>query len=190
MNTAATLPRPRNQRVLRAATRRAPGAYSLIEMLIALLIIQIIASFVAVSIQSINGAGHVDQVNKRLTGIIRYARMMAMSSGQPCHVDFSITNQTVKVFLGTSTTPVDNAMFPGGQCVLSLNSDQGIAGSKFTSIANCASTTVAGVTTYRCTFGALGTRTNAPTFNLPMTVNFKWGKENASVIIPNVGDPT
>jgi len=179
--------RPRPARAVHF--RRPSGAYSLIEMLIALLIIQIIASFVVVSIQSINGNSHMDQINKRVTGLLRYARMLAMSSGQPCNVDFSVANQTIKVYLGASTTPASNAMFPGGQCVINLNSDQGIAGVTITGLSTCAAVTVSGATVYRCTYGALGTRTSAPTFSLPMTVSFKYGKETSTLTVPNVGDP-
>jgi Tfp pilus assembly protein FimT len=176
-----------------ATPRRSPRArsraYSLIEVLISLLIIQIIATFVMVSSSSLSDSSHLDQLDKRAIGCIRYARMLAMSSGQPCSVEFNQTAQTIKVFLGSSTTPVSNSMFPGGRCAINLASDQGVGGCTIGSVTNAATTGSQTVTAWVCTFGNLGTRTNAPSYSTPMTVTFNYGNASSILTIPNAGDP-
>ena len=164
-------------------------AYSLIEALVALLIIQVIASLVFYSVQSAADSSHLDTVTKETIGALRYARMLSMSANVPVYIDFNTDAQTINVYLSTApTTPVANAMFPKGVCSFNLASDQGISGCKIGTITNCP-TTVAGGTIYRVTYSVLGTRTNAPSFATPMTVTFTYGNGSATLTIPNAGEP-
>ncbi|MGN6367831.1 MAG: pilus assembly FimT family protein [Phycisphaerae bacterium] len=161
-------------------------AYSLIEALIALLIIQVIASLVFYSVQSTTDASHLDTMTKDTIGALRYARALSMSANLPVNVDFNTSAQTINVYLNTSTTPVANPMFPKGSCSFDLKNDQGIAGCKITSVTNCPTN---GTNIYRLTYSVLGTRTNAPSFATPMTVTFAYGGATATLTIPNAGDP-
>jgi Tfp pilus assembly protein FimT len=173
-------------RPIRARRRR---AYSLLEMIVVLLIIQMIAAFAMFSVATVANSGHLDLIRKRCIGAARYARMLAMSTGQPCNVDFNLTNGTIYVSLGASTTPVSNSLFAGGRCLMNLATDQGVAGTTITAVTNSATAPVPGSTVYRCTYGKLGTRTNAPDYTAPMTVTFTYGQSTTTLTIPNAGDP-
>ena len=162
-------------------------AYSLIEALIALLIIQIISTLVFYSVQNASDSSHLDTVTKETIGALRYARMLSMSANVPVYIDFNTTAETINVYLSTApTTPVANAMFPKGVCSFDLKNDQGIAGCKIGTVTNCPT---AAANIYRVTYSVLGTRTNAPSFATPMTLTFTYGNGSATLTIPNAGEP-
>jgi prepilin-type N-terminal cleavage/methylation domain-containing protein len=165
------------------------AGYTLLEMLMALLIIQMISGFVLYSVSAANNGSRLDLLSKRATGALRYARMLAMSSGKTVNVDFNLTSQTINVYLGAATTPVSNALFPGGKCSMNLKSDQGLSGTAISAVSNAPAAPVAGATAYRVTYGVLGTRTNSPSFAQPATVTFTCGSGSATLTIPNAGDP-
>jgi Tfp pilus assembly protein FimT len=169
----------------RTSASRPIRAYSLIEALIALVIIQIVSTLVFVSVQTVSDSSHLDLLSKRTMGALRYARMLAMSSGQSVNADFDLNAQTIRVYLGAGTTPTANSLFPSGLCAVNLNTDQGIAGCKIAAVTNSPTN---GTNIYRCTYGRLGTRINATSFASPMTVSFTYGAGSAVLTIPNAGD--
>jgi prepilin-type N-terminal cleavage/methylation domain-containing protein len=165
------------QHVSRHRTR----AYTLIEALISLAIMAVVASLAICPLSSVNDSTRLDAALKRSTALLRYARMLAMSSGQPCSVEFNTTTQTIAVYLGTAATPAPNSLFAGNTCSLNLAADPAFAGVRISDI------TGAGSTPARFTYGILGTRT--PAASGTMTVTFACGNAVAALTIPAVGDP-
>jgi type II secretory pathway pseudopilin PulG len=161
---------------------RAAGAYTLIEAILCLAILSVITSLALVAVTSMNDSSRLDAVMKRSTAMLRYARMLAMSSGQPCTVEFNTTTQTIAVYLGSATTPAPNNLFANNACSLNLLTDPGVSGVRITDASNAGSPA-------RFTYGVLGTRLNPPSYDSPMVVSFTCGKGAATLTIPNAGDP-
>jgi prepilin-type N-terminal cleavage/methylation domain-containing protein len=176
MSLQSTLP----QRSL--SGKRSARAYTLIEALVCIAILSVITSLAVVPLASLNDSTRLDAVMKRSTSMLRYARMLAMSSGQPCSVEFNGNTQTIAVYLGSATTPAPNALFSNNSCSLNLLSDAGVSGVRISDISN-------GGSPARFTYGTLGTRINPPTYASPMAVTFTCGKGAATLTIPNAGEP-
>jgi Tfp pilus assembly protein FimT len=172
----------RNFPKTRPPRARGRGAYSLVEALVVVSVLAVLTSLVICPLSSVNDSTRLDAAVKRSTALIRYARMLAMSSGQQCTVEFNATTQVINVYLGSATTPVSNSLFNGGACSLNLHTDPGVAGVCITGVTNAG-------TPARITYGVLGTRVNPPSYASSAVVSFACGAGAASLTIPNVGDP-
>src|SRR5690349_8551559 len=94
---------------LRARDRH-PGrrGYSLIEMLMTILITQIIAAMVSVSVSNVAASERANFTGQEIITALRYARQLSQTLGTPCGVIFDSSTQQVKVFRGTTATIVAN----------------------------------------------------------------------------------
>jgi prepilin-type N-terminal cleavage/methylation domain-containing protein len=167
-----------NLAISRPASRRRRG-YSLLEMLITVLIIQIISGMVMVNTSSVQRTEKLQRTGQQMTVALRYARILAMSSGQPAGVEFDVTNNTFRVFQGTSATTVSNSMFASGSYSVNLNTDHDCGGVKIAD----ASLTNAPTSPFRVTFGTLGGTSNYG------SVAINYGGTTLWVSVPQVGEP-
>jgi type II secretory pathway pseudopilin PulG len=154
----------------------------LIEALAALAIMAVIAALAICPLSSVNDSTRLDAALKRSTAMLRYARMLAMSTGQPCSVEFNVTTQVIAVYLGSATSPVANSLFPGGVCSINLAADPALKGVRIADVGN------PGGVPARLTYGILGTRANG-NIAAPMVVSFSCGQGEAQLTIPSVGEP-
>src|SRR4051794_878434 len=98
----------------RPTRRRSRRAYSLIEMLITVLIIQIISGMVMVNVSNVQTNERLARACEQIVLALRYARLQAMSTGQPGGVEFNVASNTVRVFQGNAATTVSTSFIRGG----------------------------------------------------------------------------
>lgn len=146
----ASRPLPRPSRL------RPRRAYSLIEMLITILIIQIISGMVMVNVGSVQRTERLTRAAEQVMVALRYARILAMSTGESAGVEFNTTTHTFRVFQGAAATTVSNSMIPGGLYSISLATSHELNGVKINAV-NIAS----GANPYRITYGKLGGTLNS-----------------------------
>jgi Tfp pilus assembly protein FimT len=173
----------------RGGGRRRGGGYSLVEVLMTCLIIQIIAGMVAVSVSSVASSERTSYAGQEVVTAIRYARQLAQTTGTPCGVIFDTVNQQVKVFRGNTSTIATNANMPGGRYIVSLGQQANTHGVTLTSVslAGSANNNV-------LTYGNIGTISGMPK-GLGSTVNsgfvtLSLGGAAKTVTIPAAGEPT
>lgn len=159
----------------RTRTRR---GYSLIEMLITVLIIQIISGMVMVNVSQVQTNERLARACEQIVLALRYARMQAMSTGQAGGVEFNIASNTVRVFQGASATTVNNSLISGGTYVINFANQGETSGVRLSAamIANDATDP------YRVTFGNLGGTSNNG------YVTLSYGGATKTVQIPMVGE--
>jgi Tfp pilus assembly protein FimT len=170
-----------------AAQRR--GGYSLIEVLMTSLIIQIIAGMVSVSVSDVAATERTNYAGQEVITAIRYARQLAQTDGTPCGVIFDSTNQQVKVFRGNTSTIAANAALPGGQYIIKLAQQANTTGVKITSI-SLTGPAQNNVVTY----GNIGASSGMAK-GLGSTINTGFvvlsnGNVSTKVWIPAAGEPT
>src|SRR5437870_2192120 len=95
-NRAISRGTPRHVRPSRHL-RRWGRAYSLIEMLITVLIIQIISGMVMVNVSQVQTNERLARACEQIVLALRYARLQAMSTGQPGGVEFNVATNSVRV---------------------------------------------------------------------------------------------
>jgi Tfp pilus assembly protein FimT len=179
--------RPYSSLCRRPAPRR--RGYSLIEVLLTSLIIQIIAGMVSVSVSSVAATERTNYAGQETVTALRYARQLAQTDGVPCGVIFDSANQQIKVFRGTTSTIATNNAIPGGQYIINLTQQANTTGVKITSISLTGPAQNAIVT-----YGNIGTSSGVAK-GLGSTVNTGFvvlsdGNAATKVWIPAAGEPT
>jgi len=177
---------PMNNLAVTRTPRRRRRAYSLLEMLITILIIQIISGMVIVNTSSIQRTEKLQRAGQQAVIALRYSRILAMSGGKPAGVEFDVSSNTFRVFQATvpptgatTYTTVTNAMLSTGSYSIDLNGDHDCGGVKIAD----ATLTNATSSPYRVTFGTLGGTTNYGHVSLGYGGTVMW------VNIPQVGEP-
>jgi len=170
------------------SSRRRRG-YSLIEVLMTSLIIQIIAGMVAVSVSHVAETERTSYAGQEAVSALRYARQLAQTTGTPCGVIFDNTTQQIKVFRGTTSTIVSDSAIPGGQYIVNLTTQANTNGVKISSIS------LAGAAgTKTVTYGNIGATSGAPkglgSTNNNGFIKLSIGGATKTVSIPSAGDPT
>jgi Tfp pilus assembly protein FimT len=172
--------------------RRVPQhrrGYSLIEVLMTTLIIQMIAGMVSVSVSNVAATERANYAGQEAITAIRYARQLAQSDGTPCGVIFDAANQQIRVFRGTPSTTAVNSAIPGGQYIIKLAQQANTTGVKITSV-SLAGPPQNNVVTYGNIGAISGTAKG-----LGSTVNTGFvvlsnGEGTTKVWIPAAGEPT
>jgi len=152
--------------------------YSLIEMLITILIIQIISTMVVVNVSSVTAGEKAQRAAEQLIYATRYARMLAMTSGTTAGVEFDTASNTVRVFTGSTFTTAANSMFTNNQYSFDYDTHNDFAGTRIIGAQLSAQST----NPYRVTYGTLG-GTNNNGF-----VTIQYGTVQKTVSIPLVGE--
>lgn len=167
---------------------RARRGYSLIEVLMTSLIIQIIAGMVAVSVSNVTESERTSFAGQEAVSALRYARQLAQTTGVPCGVIFDNTNQQIKVFRGTTTNIVSDNAMPGGQYIVNMGNQANTRGVKIAqiSLAGGSTTTV----TYGYVGGTSGVAKGLGSTNNTGFIKFSLGGASKTVNIPSAGDPT
>jgi len=153
-------------------------AYSLIEMLITVLIIQIISGMIMVNVSNVQTNERLARACEQVVLALRYARLQAMSTGQPGGVEFNVASNNVRVFQGNAATTVSTTFIRGGTYVIDFANQAETSGVKLTGalLSNDATDP------YRVTFGNLGGTAN----NGYITLTY--GGVTKTVQIPLVGE--
>jgi Tfp pilus assembly protein FimT len=159
---------------------RARRAYSLIEMLITVLIIQILSGMVIVSVSNVNRAERLSRAGQQVINALRYARVMAMSDGGKAGVEFNATTNIIRVYRGDTKTTVPNTLFSSGTYVVNLNTQMDCSG---VTIGTC-NLASAPSNPYQINFGNLGGTDNNG------TVTLNYGGVSKVITIPLVGEAT
>jgi prepilin-type N-terminal cleavage/methylation domain-containing protein len=163
-------------------THQSPGrrGYSLLEVLITVLIIHIISGIVVVNVSNIQTSEKLSRAGEEVIAAARYARMLAMTTGQTAGIEFDSSTNQVRVFQGASVATAANSLIPGGFYILNFNTRSEVLGVRTTAA------TIVGSTTnpYRVTFGTLGGTNNTGSITL------SYGSQPKIVQVPAVGDPT
>jgi Tfp pilus assembly protein FimT len=163
--------------------------YSLIEVLLTSLIIQIIAGIVSVSVANVAATERTNFAGQEAITAIRYARQLAQTDGIPCGVIFDSANQQIRVFRGNTGVTAANAAMPGGQYIIQLAQQANTSGVKITSISLTGPTNNNVVT-----YGNVGA-TSGVAKGLGSTTNTGFvvlsnGTSATKVWIPAAGEPT
>jgi Tfp pilus assembly protein FimT len=166
--TSATPPRPRHAR----------RAYSLLEVLITVLIIQIISSMVLVNVSSVQSTERLTRAAEQIVIAMRYARMVAMTSGQSAGVEFDKSGNSFRVFQGSSAVTASNALMSGGTYAVDFDTEPNLSGVTIYDVSIAGSST----NPYRVTFGNLGGTTNSGYITL------SYGSNQKKIKVPLVGD--
>jgi Tfp pilus assembly protein FimT len=145
---------------------RARG-YSLLEMLITVFIIQIISVCAVMSISHVEAGERTERAANEVVVALRYARMLAMSTGQSAGVEFDGDNQRIRVFQGPSCMTAANSQMPSGVYIINLTTQQDVKGVRVATAAlgsDAAATNLA--SPYRVVFGNMGGTGNSGSVTL------------------------
>lgn len=160
-------------------------AYTLIEMLLVVLIIQLISAMVVFNVTGDCDQQQLGSAAQQIIGAVRYARALAMSTGQPCGVQFNTTGDTVTCYDTGTYTPAASGLFASGQYIINFPQTANSSGVTITAVQNAGS----GPSTYNCLFGPLGNLADAPSDSLPVYVQLNCHGYTKTVTIPALGDP-
>lgn len=166
--------------------RVAASGYTLIEMLLVVLILQIISAMVVVRVSAVTTQQELAAAAQQVVNAARYARMLAMSTGQTSGVQFDLTNQTITCYDNGSYAAAPCAMFGSNTYVLDLPTYTGLGGTTIKDVENCPATGQQ----YDCSYGPLGSLANADSDSLPVLVTLSLNGETRVVTIPALGEPT
>ena len=173
----------------RSRVPRRPRGYSLLEVMLTSVIIQIIAGIVTVTVGNVASTERGSYAGQEVVSAIRYARQLAQTTGQPCGVIFDTDNQQVKVFLGTTTNIAPNSAFAGGTYIIKLRQQSNTTG------VSIATVSLAGPSGNKVvTYGNIGATSGMPK-GLGSTVNpgfitLTVGNATRTVTIPAAGEPS
>jgi Tfp pilus assembly protein FimT len=144
------------------------------------LIIHIISGIVVVNVSNIQTSEKLTRAGEEVIAAARYARMLAMTTGQNAGIEFDSSTNQVRVFQGASATTAANSLISGGSYILNFNTQSEVIG------ISISAATIVGSTTnpYRVTFGTLGGTNNTGSITL------SYGSQSKIVQVPAVGDPT
>jgi Tfp pilus assembly protein FimT len=162
-------------------------------MLITVLIIQIISGMVMVNVGSVQRTERLTRACEQVQIALRYARILAMSSGQQAGVEFDTSTNTFRVFQGPSFTTVSNSMIPSGTYAINLSTSPELSGVKIS-----AATISGGSNPYRVIYGSLGGALNTP-IDVEMSterygsaiaanITLNYGTQNMTVRVYQVGE--
>jgi type II secretion system protein H len=160
------------------ATMRRQAGFTLIEILIVVLILAITATAGMDAIANTDATMRANRAGREVVAALRYARMMATTTGGVYGVEFDTTNKRFQVFKTTGSSVVNQTLTGGGTYVINLNSQELMGNVMTVSIANDATNP------YDLTYSAMGSTSNSG------TVVFTYGGHTSTVTIPAVGDPT
>jgi Tfp pilus assembly protein FimT len=180
-------PRHGPNRCRRNLNRR--GGYSLIEVLLTSLIIQIIAGIVSVSVANVAATERTSYAGQEVVTALRYARQLAQTDGLPCGVIFDSVNQRVMVFRGTTDTIVPNSAMPGGQYIINLPRQANTTGVNITSV-SLAGAAGNNVVTYGNIGPTSGVAKGLGSTNNTGFVILSRGDAAVKVWIPAAGEPS
>jgi Tfp pilus assembly protein FimT len=177
MRQAHDIFRPRATHGPKRKNRR---GYSLLEVLMTVIIIQIISSMAIVSVSNVQPTEQLAMAGQQMVVALRYARMLAMTSGQTAGVEFDTINNTVRVFQGDTQATAPNSLIAGGSYIINLNTQSEISGVMLGQALISQNTS----SPYCVTFGKLGGTTNNG------YVTLQYGGLSKTVSIPLVGEAT
>ncbi len=169
---------PKISRCLAAGTRRRKCGFTLIELLVTVLTIQVISAIVLVSVGNVEATERTDRAYNETIVALRYARMLAMTSGQSCGVEFDTQASRIRVFMGVAMTTVNNSQISGGSYIIDLKNQTNVRGVTLTGISIVGDTT----NPYQVWYGTLGQTNNTG------TVTFTYGTCTKTLNIPSVGE--
>jgi len=154
------------------------AAYSLLEVLLTIVIIQIISSLVLVNVSTVQTTEKLSRAGEQIVVATRYARMLAMTSGQTAGVEFNTATNQIRVFQGPAATTVNNPQVQGGTYVIYLATQQDIAGVHMGTILLSSDNT----NPYQVIYGKLGGTLNNG------YVTLSYSNQSRTVNIPLVGE--
>jgi prepilin-type N-terminal cleavage/methylation domain-containing protein len=154
-------------------------AFTAIEMLIVLLIMSIVSVLGMDTISEFEASQRAQRASLEILAFFRYARNLAMTTGNNAEVKLDTVNNTFAVYLmsnGTTwdTTPYAQEMASGGTMLININSERELAGTTMT---------VAPTTATAFIYQPLGTCT------VTGVISFTDGPKVSTVTVPAVGDP-
>ena len=156
------------------------GGFTLVEIMIVVAIMGI-AGTMAMAMVSRSEAGmKSDRAARELVAAVRYARMLALSTGGSYGVQIDTTNNAFSVYYynGTTYTTVAQPLVGGGTYLIDLDVQQELKGC----VATPTPAPVGGITRYG--FNALGSCSPSG------SVAIKYSVRTRTVTIPAVGEPT
>jgi prepilin-type N-terminal cleavage/methylation domain-containing protein len=159
--------------------RRSRRAFTVIEMMIVLLIMSIVSVLGMDTISEFEAGQRAQRASLEILAFFRYARTLAMTTGDNAEVQLDTTNNTFAVYLmsnGTSwdATPYAQSMASGGTMLINLNTERELAGTVMT---------VSPTTATAFIYQPLGTCT------VTGTIRFTFGGKVSTLTVPAVGDP-
>ena len=154
-------------------------AFTIIEMLIVILIMSIVSVLGMDTISEFEAGQRAQRASLEILAFFRYARNLAMTTGNNAEVKLDTVNNTFAVYLmsnGTSwdTTPYAQSMTSGGTMLINLNAERELSG---------VTMSVAPTTATAFIYQPLGTCT------VTGVISFTFGSKVSTVTVPAVGDP-
>lgn len=154
--------------------------YSLIEVLCTVVIIQIISGIIVVNVSNVQDNEKLARACEQVVVATRYARILAMSTGQPAGVEFNTATNQIRVFSGAAATTALNSQVLGGTYLIDLNNQSDIANVNISSVLISNGAT----NPYQVTFGKLGGTLNNG------FVTLAYGTHTRTINIPLAGEST
>ena len=169
-----------------SGARGTRDGYTLLEMMVVLVVMAIAGTMALAVVSEVDRSERPNRAAKEMVTALRYARMLAMTTGKVCGVQTNTTagvNQflvyRVDVVGATSTqVTVNEPMGAGGVYAVALGTQSELAGT--TMVVTPAGT--GGVTKF--SYDTLGTA------GVTGTVQFVYGGRSKTVTIPAVGEAT
>ncbi len=153
-------------------------------MLLVVLIIQLISAMVIFNVSSDCDQQQLSSAAQQIIGAVRYARALAMSTGQPCGVQFDTASDTVTCYDTSAYTPANSGLFASGKYIINFPQTSNSAGVVISAVQNAGAGPA-----YDCMFAPLGNLADAPTDSLPVYVQLNCHGYTKTVTIPALGDP-
>jgi Tfp pilus assembly protein FimT len=151
------------------------------ELLAVLLIIAITATLTLPPITRVEGVMRANRAARELVAALRFARSLSLTTGATYGVQTDTVNNKFWVYNSTApTTPIAQALRPGGTYLVTLAANSEIAGTTMT----VTPPGTGGLTLFP--FNPLGTCTNG---SATANVVFTYSDHKCTVSIPAVGDP-
>jgi Tfp pilus assembly protein FimT len=158
-------------------------------MLLTILLIQVIGAMVSVQVSEAASAQKVNYAAQETVSALRYARQLAVTTGNPAGVTFDDVNKTVTVFkrVGTQNVTVTNTALRGGQYVINFKTQPNLAGAGIKTI----NLSGGGKTV---TYGVIGGTSGMPrglgSTNNNGNITLISGNTTSVIVIPDAGEPT
>ncbi len=167
----------------RSRSRRAPRAFTTIEVLITVLILGIVAAISFDVIADTEAASRADRAARESLVALRHARSLAMTTGNISGVEFDTTLKKIRVFtfINGTQTWVTNALSGGNPSnyQIDLANDREVLNVTLTP-----SIPTDATNPYDITYNTLGATKNTG------TVKFTYGRGTRVLTILSLADPT
>lgn len=171
---------------------RSRRGYSLLELCMTILIIQMITGMVSLQISSVITQERLNYAAQEVVTALRYARQLAQTTGNPCSVYFDqagkriVVSQTVGTTAAGPDNPVSCPQMFGGKYSIDLNGQTNVRGVSISSV----DLTPTGTTYVK--YGSIGTQSQLPR-GLGSTTNagsitLACGSARMMISIPAAGD--